>query len=146
MRRGFPRPKAFVEKTSRSPYRKHRGGNYGKKWNNRYYPWPYTASDDKISNISRARLKESVYFKKCGTCGEPVEEEMVGLIVYNTRSRKLGPMVDKGTLLHSESGPYHLKCLALNFVSCPHLAATNLYEPAYGKWSDVRQQIIDTIS
>lgn len=141
MKRGFPRPKAFVAKTSRSPYKK----GYGKRWDNRWYPWPYTADANTISDISEGRMLECIYFKRCGTCGEPVKEENVGLILYNPRSPKIsGTSPHYRPLLHKESGPYHLKCLVLNFTMCPHLAATKLYMPGYGKWTDVRDQILET--
>ncbi len=132
---------AFVERTSRSPYANNK---YPGRWNNKWYPWPYSASEDTISNISQGRMLECVTFKRCGTCGLPVEEECVGLIIYNPHSPDvMGKTHKEKAILHMESGPYHLKCLELNFAKCPHLAATKIYLPAYGKWSDVRQQILD---
>ena len=79
-------------------------------------------------------------FKRCATCGDPVEEEEVGLILFNTRSRASGSW-ERGWI-HSESGPYHLKCLVLNFTLCPHLADTKIFMPGYGKWTDVREEIL----
>lgn len=135
MKRGFPRPMYFIEKASRH-------GGYGKKWNNRWYPHPYTASDGYPANINQQRLAESVYFKKCGTCGEPVKEELVGLILNNRRS----PVHDKNSgLINSESGPYHLKCLSLNFTVCPHLVETKQFIPAVGLWKDVRADILKKV-
>lgn len=138
MKRGFPRPLAFITRTSRSPYA--RGdGSYGKRWDGKNYPWPYSASTTKVSNLDRGRMKECFLFKRCGTCGEAVVEEEVGLILYNPRSKG----VQGNDVLHHESGPYHLKCLVLNFTKCPHLAATKQFMPAYGSWKDVRPQLAE---
>lgn len=140
MKRGFPRPKYFIEMTTRHPSKK----NYGKKWNNKWYPHPYNASDDHPANISQNRMIECVRFKLCGTCGEPVKEDLVGLIICNLRSpafrTKSWP---DGSWLHSESGPYHLKCLSLNFAMCPHLIETKQYLPAVALWKDVRAEILE---
>lgn len=140
MKKGFPRPKGFVERTSRHPSK----GSYGKKWNNKWYPWPYSASATTISNIS-SRMKQCVQFKLCGTCGDPVEEEVVGLILFNPAS----PYVRKGDmgeaddgLINAETGPYHLKCLVLNFNMCPHLVETKQFMPGYGEWKVVRPLVM----
>lgn len=136
MKRGFPRPMAYISKTTRSPYKGK--SSYGKKWDNRRYPWPYSASDHTISNISTGRMRECIKFKRCAVCGDPVEEEFVGLIIYNTRS----PKVRSKKWLHVESGPYHLKCLNIAFTTCPHLADTKQFLPACGNWSDVRPSLM----
>jgi len=132
-----------VEKTTANPYRS-RSESYGKQWDDREYPHPYTAEEDGIAAIHQGRLKESITFKRCGTCGETVEDDLVGLIIYNNSSQIARDKSD-GRVLHSESGPYHLKCLALNFTMCPHLANTKIYAPAVGLWKDVRQDIMDAI-
>lgn len=135
MKRGFPRPRTYVGKTSRHPSR----GSYGKRWNSKTYPHPYTASDDAVSNISEGRVRECTTFKRCGTCGEPVDDDLVGLIIYNTHS----PKIKSKDWLHAESGPYHFKCLVLNFTMCPHLVETKQFLPAVGLWKDVREEIIN---
>lgn len=141
MERGFPRPRIEHGVTTSNPYMG-RNGSYGKKWENRSYPVPYTASDTKVSNIDAVRLNESINNKVCGTCGDPVEEDLVGLIIYNDKAR-LGSVTQeqRNGWLHRESGPYHLKCLALNFTMCPMLAETKLYAPAVGLWSEVKDDI-----
>ena len=136
MKRGFPRPRGFIERTSRHPSR----GSYGKKWNNKFYPWPYSATDDSIANID-GRMKECVMFKRCGTCGDPVEEELVGLILWNPASPKVRSSEDKDWI-NPESGPYHFKCLVLNFTMCPHLSETKQFLPGCGSWKDVRPLIL----
>jgi hypothetical protein len=141
VKRGFPRPRHLIEKTTRHPTK----GSYGKKWDNKTYPHPYNASDNHPANISTARLAECIKFKKCGTCGEPVDEDLVGLILANPAS-PIWKRHDKRWYrgwLHSESGPYHLKCLTLNFTMCPHLVETKQYMPAVGLWKDVRAEILD---
>lgn len=140
MKRGFPRPSEFIEKTSRSLKK---SGSYGKKWNNRWYPWPYSASDHAISNISAGRMEECVHFKRCGTCGEPVKEEMVGLVLYNPKAKSVKE-VHGNKLLHQESGPYHLKCLVLNFTACPHLVESGEYMPGYGEWKILKPMLLET--
>lgn len=140
MKRGFPRPKHFIEKTTRHPSK----NSYGKKWNNKWYPHPYNASDNYPANISQPRLIECITFKKCGTCGKPVEEELVGLILSNPASpvwRDAGKAWNNGWL-HSESGPYHLHCLVLNFTMCPHLVELKQFMPAVALWKDVRSEIL----
>ena len=117
-----------------------RHGSYGEKWDGKDYPQPYTAQSDNIASIHQGRLTQSVTFKLCGTCGEPVQEELVGIIVRNPESR-IDKSYSQWGYLHSESGPYHLKCLALNFTMCPHLAATSTYMPAVALWSDVKDEI-----
>lgn len=140
MKRGFPRPKHFIEKTKRHPSR----GSYGKKWNNKHYPHPYNADDDYPANISTSRLVQCIRFKLCGTCGEPVKEDLVGLVVANPASpvwKQFNKQWYRGWL-HSESGPYHLSCLSLNFAMCPHLVETKQYMPAVALWKDVRADIL----
>jgi hypothetical protein len=144
MKRGFPRPRGFVKRTVTHPS----GGSYGKKWDNREYPWPYSASSNTISNISEGRMRECALFKRCGTCGDPVKEDLVGLIIYNVNSAycvNYNTKIKKSArpILNTESGPYHLKCLALNFTMCPHLAKTKHFEPAVGLWSEVRNQVLE---
>lgn len=131
----------MVGKTGSNPYAG-TNGSYGGKWENREYPHPYTASEDSVSNISDSRLKESVRNKICGTCGIHVKEDLVGLIIYNDKAR-LGTVTEKARRgwIHRESGPYHLKCLSLNFTLCPMLSETKLYVPAVALWEDVKQDI-----
>lgn len=136
MKRGFPRPTAFIEKTRTNPYA--RSDSYGKKWDNRRYPWPYTASDSIISNISNKRLRATILEKRCSVCGDKVEEDLVGLVLYNEKSRVKGPHPD---WLHPESGPFHFPCLALAFKVCPHLAETKVFMPGCGLWDDVKKPI-----
>lgn len=138
MKKGFPRPKYFIEKTKRHPSK----GSYGKKWNNKFYPHPYNAADSYPASISQSRLIQCVTFKLCGTCGEPVIEELVGLIICNPRSPAFTKKSWPDGWLHSESGPYHLKCLSLNFAMCPHLVETKQYLPAVALWTDVRAEIL----
>lgn len=136
MKSGFPRPRMFVERTSRHPSK----GSYGKKWNNKSYPHPYSASDTSIADINAERLRECVVDSKCGTCGDPVaQDEFVGLILWNQRSIKT--KAEKGWL-NSESGPYHLKCLIINFTQCPHLVETQQFIPGCGVWSEVQPQMV----
>lgn len=143
MKTGFPRPRIFVKTTSTSAYKRHKNGNFGEKWNNRWYPHPYTATEAVVSRISPQRLKESVLDKLCGVCGEHVEEDLVGLIIYNTRSPKSSKGESNG-ILHTESGPYHFKCLNIAFSTCPYIAEGKVFLGACGLWSEVGQQIADT--
>lgn len=142
MKRGFPRPMTYVGKTYSNP-RKRNGKavkSYGKKWDGKKYPHPYTAQEYNIGAIHRGRLKESIKFKRCGACGEPVEDELVGLILWNPRSKANTQHKD---WLHSESGPYHFKCLVLTMTRCPHIANTKRFLAACGNWSDVKAQILE---
>jgi hypothetical protein len=141
MKRGFPRPRTMVGTLYSNP--KSKRGGYRAKWNNREYPHPYTASDDNVAAIHDGRRVETVMFKRCGTCGEPVKDECVGLILYNVDTKDGKHVRTYEDWLHSESGPYHLKCLALNFAMCPHLSETDIYMAGYAKWSDVYPMIRD---
>lgn len=136
MKTGFPRPRTHVGTTTSNPYdRKRRGGSFGREWNDRDYPHPYTASSTNVASIDRTRLYKSVHEKLCGTCGEYIEEDMVGLILFNTNTR--ASSFKHNDWIHSETGPYHLKCLVLNFTMCPMLAKTKVYMPGYGSWEVV---------
>lgn len=137
MKRGFPRPRMYVGTTRRHPSR----GSYGAKWNNKTYPHPYSASERVIADIHPGRMKECVKFKICGTCGDVVEDDMVGLILYNPKS----PKVSGRDWLNPESGPYHFKCLIINFTQCPHLVETRQFMPGCALWSDIREQMIDLV-
>jgi hypothetical protein len=142
MKRGYPRPRTMVGKThSNRLASAGAGGSYGKKWENREYPHPYTANDGNIAHINKPRLRESTRNKICGTCGLHVKEDLVGLILYNPRAKRNRLAGNGDNLLHAEAGPYHLKCLTLNFTMCPMLAATKTFMPAVGLWDDVKDDI-----
>jgi hypothetical protein len=146
MKRGFPRPRTFIEQTSRHPSRY--CGNYGDKWNNKSYPHPYNAENDCVAEINSGRIKESIQFKVCGTCGTTIEEDLVGLVIYNQRSDKTlfrGPY-HKRPLLHTESGPYHIKCMVMNFTMCPHLVELKTFLPAIASWTDVGPQLRELLA
>src|SRR5690348_10568755 len=119
MKRGFPRPLTKIEKTSSNPRRGKT--SYGRKWDGRNYPHPYAATEDNLARISTGRKAECVKFKRCMNCGEPVKEEVVGLILYNPKSKVGGRFDD---YIHHESGPYHFKCLVQSMTMCPHLATS----------------------
>lgn len=140
MKRGLPRPRTHVE---RVVYRELYPNP--KKWDNRYYPHPYNASDDDVAIIGEGRLRQSVIFKLCGVCGELVEDEEVGLVLYNYESSQAPEWETHKDWVMSESGPYHLPCLQIAFTMCPHLADTDKYFPGYGSWPDVREQVLNYI-
>lgn len=141
MKRGFPRERTFVGRTYSNTMSRNGSGSYGKKWENREYPHPYTAMDSNIAQISKPRLRESARNKICGTCGIHVKDDLVGLIVYNPRAKRNMRAGNGSNWLNSESGPYHLKCLALNFTMCPMLSATKTFMPAVALWDDVKDEI-----
>lgn len=144
MKTGFPRPRSFVFETTSNPYQPRKGqreGSYGKKWEHREYPHPYTAEEYNLARINRTRLFETIDNKLCGTCGLPVEEDLVGLILYNPHTRNHKISENRKIWFHGESGPYHLKCLSLNFTMCPMLSQTKLYIPAVALWDDVKNII-----
>lgn len=140
MKRGYPRPRMMVGKTYSNHYAG-TNGSYGKAWNDREYPHPYTAMDHSIAQINKPRLRESANNKICGTCGLHVKEDLVGLILYNPLSKRNRNAGNGKNWLHAEAGPYHLKCLTLNFTMCPMLAATKTFMPAVALWDDVKDDI-----
>lgn len=140
MKRGFPRPLTKIEKTSSNLSRSARNttGSYGKKWDGRNYPHPYAATEENLARISTGRKAECVKFKRCMNCGEVVKEDIVGLILYNPRSR-MGMKFDD--FIHHESGPYHFKCLIQSMTMCPHLATNKRFMAGSGEWSVVKPLI-----
>lgn len=142
MKRGFPRPRVFIDKTHTHPSK----GSYGRKWDKKSYPHPYNASDSNVAEIHEGRLKESIKFKVCGTCGEHIEEDLVGLIINNTRSPKVYKVYKDGAILNTESGPYHIKCLQLNFTMCPHLVELQTFIPAVASWDDIAPQLRELLA
>lgn len=130
----------MVSKTTTNRYAGSHG-SYGRKWENKEYPHPYTAEEYSIAQINKPRLKESARNKICGTCGEHVKEDLVGLILYNPRAKRNRLAGSGDNWLHAEAGPYHLKCLVLNFTMCPMLAATKTFMPAVALWDDVKDDI-----
>ena len=136
MKRGFPRPLTKIEKTHSNPRRGKT--SYGKKWDGRNYPHPYAANEDNLARIHEGRKFECVKFKRCLNCGEPVKEDVVGLLLYNPNSR-LGTRFND--YIHSEAGPYHFKCLRQSISMCPHIATTQRFIAGSGEWKVVKPMI-----
>lgn len=135
MKKGFPRPVVFVDNTSTNTYvgdDPNDYGSWGPEWDNRYYPYPYTAEDNFIASLSNPRAYECVKHKLCFVCGEYVEGDLVGLLL------------DNRAWINRETGPFHFKCLHLALVTCPYLALTDKSEPACGLWSDLQDLILKT--
>lgn len=138
MKRGFPRPQMHVDKTrthrvwNESEDRYSYIGSYGEKWDGKNYPVPYTAEEDAISQLHSGRMRECVAFKRCVACGEPVQEEIISL------------MLKKGEL-HSESGPFHSKCARLTQAMCPHINVGSEYTFVNRRWDEVRKILADLV-
>lgn len=136
MEKGFPRPVVYVDKTTTNTECEDPNdyGSWGKEWDNRNYPMPYTAEDTFIAALSNTRAFECVQNKLCFVCGEHVDDDLVGLIA------------DSKDWIHRESGPFHFKCLHLSFITCPYLATTGKMFVACGSWSDLKDEIEETFS
>jgi hypothetical protein len=122
MKRGFPRPKTHINKS-----------RYGKKWSNRDYPHPYSASDDSIALVSESRNIQIIKFKMCSVCGEQVRGKFVHLLVN---------VVDPQWTIHHESGPFHERCIIIALKMCPEIAESGKYEHAIGEWKYVRSVML----
>ena len=138
MKRGFPRPKVFIEKTT-SADNVTPNVSYGNKWDGRNYPVPYTAGEY-ISVFSEERGIECIQNKVCSVCGEYVEDELVGLAILNDEGSEPDYVrfaAEYGWIT-TEAGPFHFPCLNLAFTMCPHLAERDRFLPAVGLWSDIK--------
>lgn len=144
MKRGFPRPLTKIGTTSSNPKSgAPLSGSYGKRWDNRVYPHPYAADEDNLARIHEGRKAECVIFKLCLNCGKPVEEEVVGLLFANPNSPLGKPHED---YVHTETGPYHFKCLVQSLTLCPALSTSKRFVGGNGEWKVVRPIILDRLT
>lgn len=133
MKRGFPRPTADID-DERVEKR------WGKKWNKRRYPWPYTASDFYIGESNNTRPRECIDEKLCGNCGIKVEEDLVHVIITN-EPRSFD-------YVWYESGPFHEKCVLQVLTLCPAISevflddGTKKYEHALAPWGMVAPMML----
>ena len=90
-----------------------------------------------------AERERQIYIKDlCGYCGSQFETNDEA-VIWTNYDKPVGIL---GARVYSDFHPFHVECMEQTRVFCPHMKKTENSEYKYGKYADLKAEVIEFLN